>query len=245
MTSNPKRLFAASLLTWAALLAPLAPRAAQGQETFKVGRALRGFELTVSLKSCGDEAHACAGPARVEVYRKGAAAPFQVLSMPNVEVYRDTVEHNEETGSKPRRVYAEEYSFVGGDFNFDGLEDLAVCNGRDGGYGGPSYTVFLYSHRWRRFVESPALSGLTDAPHLGLFFPDPKKRRLTALSKSGCCYHETEVFAVVNNRPVLVEEVIEDATLESGAGEGRVLVTTRRKVRGRWVVTRKRERLRR
>jgi hypothetical protein len=50
---------------------------------------------------------------------------------------------------------------------------------------------------------------------------------------------------VVNNRPVLVEEVIEDATLESGAGEGRVLVTTRRRVRGRWVVTRKRERLRR
>ena len=244
MNSAAVKLSARTLL-FASLLLLLAARASSAQETFKVRGALRGYDLTVSLRSCGGERHACAGPARVEIFRKGAATPFQVLSLPNAEVYRDTVEHNDEAGPKPRGVYAEEYSFVGGDFNFDRAEDLAVCNGREGGYGGPSYTVFLFDRGSRRFVESPRLSALTEGPYLGLFFPDPKKRRLTALSKSGCCYHETAVYSVVNDRPVLVEKVVEDATHVSGAGEGFVLVTTRKRVGRRWVVSRKRRRLER
>ena len=243
MNFNPAKPRVRTLLA-AALLLALAPRASSAQETFKVRSALRGYDLTVSLSSCGDEKHACSGPALVRIYRKGAAAPLQSLSLPSVEVYRDTVEHNDGASPKPRRLYAEEYSFIGDDFNFDGAEDLAVCNGREGGYGGPSYDVFLFDKRSRRFVKSRALSGLTEAPYLGLFFPDAKKRRLTAYSKSGCCYHETEVYAVVSNRPVLSEKVVEDATPWGGAPEGFVLVTTKRRVRGRWVVSTKKEKLR-
>jgi len=47
--------------------------------------------------------------------------------------------------------------------------------------------------------------------YFGLFLVDPKKKLLLAFSKSGCSYHETEKYKVVNNRPVLVEEIIEDA----------------------------------
>ena len=242
MNSTPSKLSARTLLT-AALLLLVAAHVAPAQETFKVRNALRGYELTVHLSNCGDEDGRCSGPALIRIFRKGGAAPFQSLSLPRVEIYRDTVEHSDETGAKPRGLYAEEYSFVGGDFNFDGLEDFAVCNGREGGYGGPSYNVFLFDRRSGKFVESRALSRLTEGVYLGLFFPDAKKRRLTAYSKSGCCYHETDSFAVAGNRPVLVEKVIEDATGAGGAGEGFVTVTTKRKVRGRWVVTRKKERL--
>ena len=242
MNRNPPRPRAATVLT-AALLLLLAARVSPAQETLKVRNALRGYDLTVSLSGCGDEKRACSGPAVIRIHRKGAAVVFQSLSLPNVELYRETVEHNDETSPKPRGLYAEEYSFVVGDFNFDGLEDLAVCNGRDGGYGGPSYNVFLFDRGAGKFVESRRLSGLTDAPYLGLFSPDPKKKRLTAHTKSGCCYHETEVYAFIRNRPVLVEKVIEDATLEGGAGEGFVLVTTKRRVGGRWVVRTKKEKL--
>jgi hypothetical protein len=242
MNFNPARPRARTLLT--ALLLLLAARVSPAQETFEVRGALRGYELTVRLSSCGDEEDKCSGPAVVRIFRKGEAAPFQSLSLPSVEIYRETVEHNDETGANKRGLYAEEYSFVGNDFNFDGLEDFAVCNGREGGYGGPSYNVFLFDKRSRRFVESRRLSGLTEAPYLGLFFPDAKKKRLTAYSKSGCCYHETEVYAVVNGRPVLVEKVVEDATSWGGAPEGFVLVKTKRRVRGRWVVTTKKEKLR-
>jgi hypothetical protein len=44
---------------------------------------------------------------------------------------------------------------------------------------------------------------------------------------------------------VLVEKVIEDATRTDAAGEGFVLVTTRKRVGRRWVETRKREKLER
>jgi hypothetical protein len=242
MNFNPAKHRAKTLL--AALLLLLAARVSSGQETFKVQKALRGYDLTVHLSSCGDEEHKCSGPALIRIFRKGGAAAFQSLSLPSVEIYRDTVEHDDEAGQNPRGLYAEEYSVVGNDFNFDGLEDFAVCNGREGGYGGPSYNVFLFDKRSGRFVESRPLSRLTEGGYLGLFFPDAKKRRLTAYSKSGCCYHETDVYAVVNNRPVLVEKVVEDATLWGGAEEGFVLVTTKRKVKGRWVVTRKKEKLR-
>jgi hypothetical protein len=243
MNFDPTTLSARMFLK-AALLLLLAAHVSPAQETFKVRKALRGYELTVHLSSCGDEENRCSGPALVKIFRKGEAAAFQSLSLPSVEIYRETVEHNDETGQNRRGLYAEEYSFVGNDFNFDGLEDFAVCNGREGGYGGPSYNVFLFDRKSGRFVESPRLSRLTEGVYLGLFFPDAKKRRLTAHSKSGCCYHETDVFAVVNNRPVLVEKVVEDATPWGGAPEGFVLVTTKRKVRGRWVKTTKKEKLR-
>ena len=243
MNFNTGKPRAVTLLTAALLLLLLGARVSSGQETLKVQKALRGYDLTVKLSSCGDEEDRCSGPALIRIYRKGAAAAFQSLSLPSVEVYRETVEHNDETSSNPRGLYAEEYSFVGNDFNFDGLEDFAVCNGRDGGYGGPSYNVFLFDKRSGRFVENRRLSRLTEGVYLGLFFPDAKKKRLTAYSKSGCCYHETDVFALVNNRPVLVEKVVEDATPWGGAPEGFVLVTTKRRVGGRWVVTRKKEKL--
>ncbi|MET0626719.1 MAG: hypothetical protein ABW250_27550 [Pyrinomonadaceae bacterium] len=241
MNAARVKLFTRTLLL--ASLALLAARVSHAQESFDVRDALRDYELKVRVADCGQEEHVCAGPAQVQIFKKGAATPTQTLSLPGVEIYRETVAHNPETNPKPRGLYAEEYSFVGEDFNFDGLEDLAVCNGRNGGYGGPSYDVFLFDRGSRRFVASPRLSELTEGPYLGLFFADPKKRRLTAHSKSGCCYHETAVFRVVNNRPVLVEQVVEDATHSAGAGDGFVLVTTKKRVRGRWVVSRKRQRL--
>ncbi|HEX8559585.1 MAG TPA: hypothetical protein VF668_15890 [Pyrinomonadaceae bacterium] len=239
-----RALLKAAALTTTVMTLLLGARAASGQETFDVRGALRAYDLKVTMGDCGDEPEVkCSGPARVRVFKKGArpSPPLQTLDLPNVEVYRDTAEYNPATSPGRRALYAEEYSFVGEDFNFDGLEDLAVCNGRNGGYGGPSYTVFLFDRRSGRFAESRALSRLNEGEYLGLFSRDPKRKRLTTLSKSGCCYHETEVYSVVNNRPVLVEEVIEDAT---GAGEGSVLVTTRRKVKGRWVVNRRREKVR-
>ncbi len=234
------------LLLLAALL--LSAGAARAEETLRIENASKRYELEVRVEGCGGaERHGddnnCNGPARVHIYRKGARTPFQVLRLRNLELYKDTAAYSPETNAKPRGLYAEEYTFVFQDFDFDGEEDLAVCNGRDAGYGGPSYNVYLFDRRSRRFVENRRLSELTEGPYLGLFFPDPKRKLLSAHSKSGCCYHETEFYRLVRGRPVLVEKVIEDATLEGGAGEGFVLVTTRRRVGGRWVVKRRREKL--
>ena len=224
--------------------------AARAEETVKVQNVSTKYELEVRVAGCGgaerlNDENNCDGPARVSLYRKGSRRPFQVLRLSNLELYKDTAAYSPETSAKPRGIYAEEYTFVFEDFDFDGEEDLAICNGRNGGYGGPSYNVYLFDKRSRRFVENRRLSRLTEGVYLGLFFPDPKKKRLSVYSKSGCCYHETEVYSVVRGRPVLVEKVIEEATGTDKEDEFLVTTTTKKRVGGRWVVKTKREKVKR
>ena len=217
---------------------------AQGAE-FRIERASKRYDLAVRVKECGgpeqnDNPDTCGGPARVSFYRKGAKTPFQILRLPNVEIYRETPAHNPQTSAPPRRLYAEEYGFVFDDFNFDGAEDVAICNGRNSGYGGPSYSVFLFDAKSRKFVGNRRLSELAEGAYLGLFFPDRKKKQLVAHSKSGCCHHETEKYRVVNGRPVLVEKITEQATgRDDGAFD--VVTTTRTRVGRRWVTRVRRE----
>jgi hypothetical protein len=221
------------LLSLSVLVVSLTSRISLAQETFKIQNASQMYDLTVRVESCGGEkqnndANHCGGSARVSIYRKGAKSPFQVLNLPNVEVYKDQMAYNSEASGEPRKLYDDEYSFIFGDYNFDGLEDLAICNGRNGGYGAPSYKVYLFD-KSKRFVENRKFSRLTRGVYLGLFFVEPKKKELVAFSKSGCCYHETEKYKVINNSPVLVEKIIEEA------GEDVVKVTTRRLRNGRWI----------
>ena len=232
----------------AALALLSAAQFSRADETIRLANASKKYDLEVRVKECGGgeqdgDPNTCAGPARVNLYRKGAKTPFQVLRMPNVEIYRDTLAHNPSMSEKPRGLYAEEYGFVFDDFNFDGEEDLAVCNGRNGGYGGPSYTVFIFDRRAGKFAESRSLSRLAEGVYLGLFFVEKKERRLVAFSKSGCCYHETEKYKMVHNRPVLVEKITEQSSSGDDPKYYEVLVTTRRLVNGRWVKRTRKEKI--
>src|SRR5207244_2681603 len=122
-----------------------------------------------------------------------------------------------------------------GDFDFDGHADLAIQDSQEGGYGMPTYAVFLYEPAAHTFVRSAELSALTRA-NLGMFDTDPKAKRLHTESKDGCCYHVDDQYEVTNGRPVLVDRVITD-------GRGDVEVVTHRWLDGgTWRQTKKRER---
>ena len=215
------------------------------QETFKVNSASSEYEVVVQVKSCGETdahmaAYACSGPAQVSLYRKRASQPFQVLILPSVTIYKDSIAYNPQTSEKSRGLYEEEYSIVFDDFNFDGRQDLAICNGRNGGYGSPSYNVYLFDIRSARFIENKRLSRLTEAGYLGLIFPEAKNRLLVAYSKSGCGYHETEKYRLAKDHPVLVEKIIEDATMGNGTY---ARVTTRKLIDGKWVTRVRRQKI--
>jgi hypothetical protein len=223
----------------------LAGQASLAQEVFTIRDASRTFDLIVRVERCDEEegradSNLCRGAARVSIQRKGETSPFQVLNLPSIDIYRDTVAYNPQLAGRPRELYGDEPSFVFEDFNFDGREDLAICNGRNGGYGSPSYNVYLYNSHSHRFVENRRFSRLTEGVYLGLFLVDPRNRRITTVSKSGCCYHETENYRVINNRPVLVEQIIDDAT----GGNGMTVITTRRRINGRWISRVRREPIR-
>jgi len=210
-------------------------------QTFRIDKASKTYTLDVKIARCEEDQTEgkCAGPATIAVYRKSEKAPFQQLSLRRIEVDREQLAYNPELNKKPRKVYDDEYSFVFGDFNFDGNEDFAVCNGREGGYGAPSYNVYIFNASIGKFAENRSLSRLTIG-YLGLFFVEPKTKQLVARSKSGCCYHETQKYKVINDRPVLVEKIIEDA---NGAEDDVVVLTTKRLVNGRWIKSVKKEKM--
>lgn len=228
-------LFVQSLILFTLFLV-LSENSSSAQETLRINSGSAIYDIVVEIVQCDEEgkrSNLCSGPGRVSIYRKGSSFPFQVLSLKNIDVNKDQLAYNPEINKNTRKLYDDEYSFIFGDFNFDANEDLAVCNGRNGGYGAPSYTVFLYNSMSKKFIENVNLSKLTEG-YLGLFFVDPKKRQLVAHSKSGCCYHETEVYKVIRNKPVMVEKIIEEATGNDARGYV-VTVTTRKLVNGRWV----------
>jgi len=242
MSIEPFALLARTLLSGVFLL--LVGRAAAAQETFEIRDASKEYDLSIRIARCGGEGLGakCEGAARIALYRKGSKSPLQVFNLPNVEFFRDEIAYNPETSQTPRGVYDNEHGLIFGDFNFDGRDDLAICNGH-GGYGGPSYNVYLFRKKSGRFVENSRLSRLTEDTYLGLFHPDPRRKLLVAYWKSGCCYHETEKYRVINDRPILVERITEDATAVSGADDGFAVVTTRRLVNGRWVKRTRKEKL--
>jgi len=209
------------------------------QQTFEIKSRSAAYDIKVKIDRCDEERMTvdpavCTGPGQMSIYHKNSLTPFQLLTLKNIEVHKDQLAYNSVIDKSERKLYDDEYSFVFGDFNFDANEDLAVCNGRNGGYGGPSYSVYLYNGKSEKLVQSVRLSKLTEGAYLGLFFVEPKKRQLVAYSKSGCCYHETEVYKVVRNQPVLVEKVIEEASGGDDSGSV-VVVTTRKLVNGKWV----------
>ena len=217
------------------------------QETFKIHSSSTVYDLSVKMNKCDEEEKKfnptlCRGPGQVSIFRKGSTSPFQILNLKQLEVDKEQIAYNSEIDKSERKLYDDEYSFVFGDFNFDASEDLAVCNGRNGGYGAPSYNVYLFNKGTKKFVENVRFSKLAQGAYLGLFFIEAKKRQLVAYSKSGCCYHETDVFKVINNRPVLVEKIIEEAS--GGDATGYVVtVTTRKLVNGKWVKRRTKEKV--
>jgi hypothetical protein len=65
-----------------------------------------------------------------------------------------------------------------------------------------------------------------------MFTVDKKNKSLETFDKDGCCWHVTERYKVVNNRPVKIFEEVEDATADPSGDK--VKITTKKLVSGRW-----------
>jgi len=197
---------------------------AVAQKTFDLKNASKYFDIKVRVATCDDEF--CRGKATFSFYKKGVSAPYQVINLP------DTLVQLEDEG-KPlvnvNLLYDKQSVINVGDFNFDGMEDIALCDGANGSYGGPSYRIYLSSRSAGRFVFNKALTNL--GGHLAMFTVDKKNKTLETFDKSGCCWHITERYKVVNDRPVKVFEEVEDAT---SASSSKVKITTKRLVAGKW-----------
>lgn len=202
--------------------------AAFGQQKFELKDASKTYDVKLEVAKCSDGS--CEGRATVTLFKKGFTAPFQIFRLPNTSFML------EDDGTAPANdtlLYDKQSAINFGDFNFDGTEDLALCDGNNGSYGMPSYQVYLYTPRTKKFVRNPGLTKLGQE-NLGMFEVDPKRKLISTFGKDGCCWHIFEQYKVVNNRPVKIFEEVEDATIPD---EKRIKITTKRLVKGRWKTT--------
>lgn len=200
---------------------------AAAQRTFDLKDASKFFDVKVKVEKCEDST--CTGEASFSFFKKGGTKAYQVVEL--ADTYVDLSEGGEPLVNTTM-LYDKQSVVDVGDYNFDGMEDVALCNGQNGSYGMPSYDVYLSSRAAGKFVYSPAFSKL--ASHLGMFTVDAKNRTIETFDKSGCCWHITERYHVVAGKPRKVFEMVEDATIPD---ESKVKITTKTLVAGRWKVS--------
>jgi hypothetical protein len=193
-----------------------------GQTTFDLKDASKYFDVRVEVEKCEDGF--CEGKAKFSFYKKGGKTPYQVIELPDTQIQ---LEADGKPLANVTMLYDKQSVVNIGDFNFDGMEDVALCDGANGSYGGPSYQIYLSSRAAGKFVHSAAFSEL--GQKLGMFEVDAKRKRLRTFDKSGCCWHITEEFSVIANKPVKVFSREEDAM----NGE-RMKITTKTRVNGKW-----------
>jgi hypothetical protein len=209
----------------ALLMIFIAATSVAAQKTFDLKNASKYFDIRVKVAAC-DELF-CRGKAVFSFYKKGASMPYQVID------FSKTLIQLGSSGSPLVNVnllYDAQSVVNVGDFNFDGMDDIALCDGEDGSYGGPSYRVYLSSRAAGKFVFNKPLTDL--GRHLAMFTVDRRNKTLETFDKSGCCWHITERYKVVRDRPVKVFEEVEDATADPNGR--RVRVTTKTLVSGKW-----------
>ncbi|MCB2410078.1 XAC2610-related protein [Hymenobacter lucidus] len=200
----------------------------RAQRTFTISRASARYSATVTVAGC--EADQCQGAGTIRLYDQQTKQLVQAFTSDDLTFYLDS---RQQPSVKTVELYGEQSPLLFDDFNFDGTEDLAIRNGNNSGYGGPSYDVYVYASRPRKFIRSAELTALA-SEKLGMFMVDKKRKRLVTFEKSGCCWHLTTEYEVLPGKGL--SEVLTIEENATGAGEN-VVVKTRRKTNGRWTTT--------
>ena len=150
-----------------------------------------------------------------EVFKKGNITIIE-LKMDKKVVDIDSEEFTFELDNKGRvktdvleLPYGEQGIIISEDFNFDGIDDLAVMDGQHSCYHGPSFQVYLDVDNKLEF--SPEFSRLAHE-YCGMFKTDFESKTIQTMTKSGCCWHQLSKFKVVNNIPIPILVIEEDAT---------------------------------
>ena len=128
--------------------------------------------------------------------------------------------------------YKDQWDIFLGDFNFDGMTDLALRDGMNGGYGFPSYQVYLFSNEKNEFVLSPSFTEL--GQYQGMFEVNESRKMIYNHTKSGCCSHTTEGYKIVNNKPFKVYDHTVEGVIEMANGVTTPEVITKKLINGNW-----------
>lgn len=200
-----------------------------GQTKFEIKNGSKIYDAEIIVENCSNDK--CEGNGTVKLISKESKKVIQTFTSEDLYFYFDK-------DQKPTvniiQLYDEQSPLIFDDFNFDGTEDLAIRNGNNSSYGGPSYDVYVSNTSKTKFFLSDELTKLS-IENLGMFETDRKRSRIITYSKSGCCWHQKAEYIVVPKKGLkLVYLLEEDAT------EGEfVKVKTKELIKNKWKITTK------
>lgn len=195
------------------------------QKNFVIKDGSNRFDVKIAVENC--EGDTCSGKGTISLIDKKSKQIFQTLSSDDLYFY---LNKNQQPSVNVIQLYNEQSPLIFDDFNFDGSEDIAVRNGNQSSYGGPSYDVYVYNSTKKQYVISKELTALA-YENLGMFQTDHERKRISTFAKSGCCWHITTEYAVIPKKGLQkVYELEEDAQ-----GGEFVKVTTRNLIKNKWV----------
>lgn len=195
------------------------------QSKFVIADGSVNYDAEITVQSCDGDT--CSGNGTVVLTDKKTKKKFQTLHSDDLYFY---LNEKQKPSVNVIQLYNEQSPLIFEDFNFDGTEDVAIRNGNQSGYGGPSYDVYVYNASKKQFVPSEELTALA-YENLGMFQTDSKRKRIITFAKSGCCWHITTEYAVIPRKGLRkVYELEEDAT-----GGEYVTVTSRNFINNKWV----------
>lgn len=196
----------------------------EAQTKFRMNDASQHVDVELDVGNCEDGIHlGRCGPLTVRFFRKSKQRPFQTIRLPKTNIWDNPPKAN------LTRRYDDQSVINFGDLNFDGFDDVAICDGTDGAYGMPSYRIYLYSKATERFEYSRPFTRMNEGG-LGMFETDSKKKMHFVFTKSGCCMHWKKGFDVVNNRPRRIYELSEIILPDGKTVE----IITEKLIRGKW-----------
>ncbi len=176
----------------------------QGRLSLTVG----DWSLQLTASNCTefvDTVQHCDGGATVAI--RGPQGIAQSLQVDTIYVNSAATAYR---GSLAQEYQQHGYTFVLGDLNGDGHDDLMIATGREGGYGGRSYDVFLFEPKSTTFVRSEAMTELMKGANAP--FSVNADGSLALSFTDGCCLHVFETYQMQGGNAVLVERVSEDST---------------------------------
>ncbi|HVE56379.1 MAG TPA: hypothetical protein VNB22_06080 [Pyrinomonadaceae bacterium] len=174
-----------------------------GQKTFEVQDFSKDYYGKVFLKNPS------------EVFSQGWVAVYEKKTNRQlIKITSEQLTGDFEDGKIKANVkelpYGEQSVIIYDDFNFDGVKDFALMDGQNSCYGGPSFQIYLAGKSKARFVFSQSFTRLAQ-DYCGMFDIDKSAKKISTMTKSGCCWHQFSEFIVVNNTPKAVKIVEDDA----------------------------------
>lgn len=195
-----------------------------GQNKFEIKNGSKTYIAEITVENCSEEK--CEGYGTVKLIAKANKTVIQTFTSEDLFFYLDK---NQNPSVNIIQLYDEQSPLIFHDFNFDGTEDLAIRNGNNSSYGGPSYDVYVSNSSKTKFIFSNELTKLA-VENLGMFETDNKRKRIITYSKSGCCWHQKDEYIVVPKKGLKLVYSLE----EDGLSGEFVEVTTKQLIKGKW-----------